>query len=85
MNDFNWAACSGGKAPCDPTANLQCGKSYRYINIHYALPSLLIFIFQLLMCISGVETLGKIGQLVVPAAAVAAVRLAPLLLSTMTI
>lgn len=24
INDFNWNACSGGKAPCDLNANLQC-------------------------------------------------------------
>ena len=30
VNDFNWNSCSGGKAPCDPNANLNCGK---FINI----------------------------------------------------
>lgn len=24
INDFNWASCSGGKAPCDPSTNLNC-------------------------------------------------------------
>eukprot|EP00597_Dinobryon_sp_UTEXLB2267_P014693 CAMPEP_0170106608 /NCGR_PEP_ID=MMETSP0020_2-20130122/5488_1 /TAXON_ID=98059 /ORGANISM="Dinobryon sp., Strain UTEXLB2267" /LENGTH=77 /DNA_ID=CAMNT_0010330993 /DNA_START=221 /DNA_END=454 /DNA_ORIENTATION=- len=24
INDFNWNACSSGKAPCDMTANLNC-------------------------------------------------------------
>jgi hypothetical protein len=28
INDYNWNSCSGGKAPCDPTANLECGKSF---------------------------------------------------------
>ena len=24
INDFNWGSCSGGKAPCDATSNLNC-------------------------------------------------------------
>ena len=24
INDFNWDACNGGRAPCDPTENLNC-------------------------------------------------------------
>jgi len=27
INDFNWASCSGGKAPCDPNTNLACAKA----------------------------------------------------------
>lgn len=27
INSYNWNACSGGGAPCDPWQNLQCGKS----------------------------------------------------------
>lgn len=26
INDMNWASCSGGKAPCDPSTNLACAK-----------------------------------------------------------
>ena len=26
INDFNWKACSGGRAPCSPDANLECAK-----------------------------------------------------------
>jgi len=26
INDFNWNACSGGKAPCSPSDNLACAK-----------------------------------------------------------
>ena len=26
VNDMNWSSCSGGKAPCDPSTNLNCGK-----------------------------------------------------------
>lgn len=26
INDMNWASCSSGVAPCDPTANLGCAK-----------------------------------------------------------
>ena len=26
INDMNWASCSGGKAPCDPSTNLNCAK-----------------------------------------------------------
>ena len=25
INDFNWASCSGGSAPCSPDTNLACG------------------------------------------------------------
>jgi hypothetical protein len=24
VNSYNWGACSGGSAPCDPNKNLQC-------------------------------------------------------------
>ena len=38
INDFNWNACNGGRAPCDPNANLKCaikvwqwgGNSFKY-------------------------------------------------------
>ena len=26
INDYNWNSCSGGKAPCDPSTNLNCAK-----------------------------------------------------------
>jgi Lysozyme like domain len=26
INDSNWKSCSGGKAPCTPSANLACAK-----------------------------------------------------------
>ena len=26
INDMNWASCSGGKAPCNPSDNLNCAK-----------------------------------------------------------
>ena len=26
INDFNWKACSGNKAPCSPEVNLECAK-----------------------------------------------------------
>lgn len=26
INDMNWASCSGGAAPCDPSKNLECAK-----------------------------------------------------------
>eukprot|EP01006_Ploeotia_vitrea_P014773 TRINITY_DN40463_c0_g1_i1.p1 TRINITY_DN40463_c0_g1~~TRINITY_DN40463_c0_g1_i1.p1 ORF type:complete len:151 (+),score=1.99 TRINITY_DN40463_c0_g1_i1:39-491(+) len=26
INDYNWGSCSGGKAPCDPSTNLNCAK-----------------------------------------------------------
>mmetsp|Transcript_2396 Transcript_2396/g.4378 ORF Transcript_2396/g.4378 Transcript_2396/m.4378 type:complete len:147 (+) Transcript_2396:66-506(+) len=26
INDMNWASCSGGKAPCSPSDNLNCAK-----------------------------------------------------------
>ncbi len=39
INDMNWASCSGGAAPCDPSTNLNCGKSQnRFLHsfcIHY--------------------------------------------------
>lgn len=35
INDFNWNACSGGAAPCNPNTNLQCGKN-RFQHLHTA-------------------------------------------------
>eukprot|EP00823_Brevimastigomonas_motovehiculus_P007611 TRINITY_DN670_c0_g2_i1.p1 TRINITY_DN670_c0_g2~~TRINITY_DN670_c0_g2_i1.p1 ORF type:complete len:144 (-),score=18.63 TRINITY_DN670_c0_g2_i1:420-851(-) len=26
INDMNWASCSGGSAPCDPSVNLKCAE-----------------------------------------------------------
>eukprot|EP01039_Chlorochromonas_danica_P001183 gene1183-1292_t len=26
INDMNWASCSGGGAPCDPSTNLNCAR-----------------------------------------------------------
>ncbi len=26
INDMNWASCSGGAAPCNPSTNLECAK-----------------------------------------------------------
>jgi hypothetical protein len=27
INQYNWASCSGGSAPCSASANLECGES----------------------------------------------------------
>lgn len=39
INSYNWNACSGGSAPCDPNKNLQCGE-WNHISflIHHAYP-----------------------------------------------
>lgn len=44
INSINWGGCSGGKAPCDPTQNLNCaikvyqgsGNSWRPWSTHTA-------------------------------------------------